>query len=59
MRFVFSVLKGTPFRNILMAFYRNWIGTNDKKEAFRSAQAQLKQKYPDPYFWGAFVMIGE
>lgn len=24
-----------------------------------SAQKELKAKYPDPYYWGAFVMVGE
>jgi CHAT domain-containing protein len=30
-----------------------------KRAAFLSAQRELKTKYPDPYFWGAFVMVGE
>ena len=31
----------------------------DKKAAFRKAQLQLKAIYADPYYWAAFVMIGE
>jgi CHAT domain-containing protein/tetratricopeptide (TPR) repeat protein len=30
-----------------------------KRAAFLKAQKVLKVKYPDPYFWGAFVMVGE
>lgn len=30
-----------------------------KRSAFLKAQQELKAKYPHPYFWGAFVMVGE
>jgi CHAT domain-containing protein len=30
-----------------------------KRQAFDTAQAQLKAKYEHPYYWGAFVLIGE
>jgi len=30
-----------------------------KRAAFLKAQKELKAKYPNPYFWGAFVMVGE
>jgi CHAT domain-containing protein len=29
------------------------------RSAFLAAQKELKAKYPDPYYWGAFVMVGE
>ena len=32
---------------------------NSKRAAFLKAQKELKAKYPDPYYWGAFVMVGE
>jgi CHAT domain-containing protein/Tfp pilus assembly protein PilF len=32
-------------------------GTN-KVQAFKMAQTQLKAKFPNPYYWGAFVMVG-
>jgi CHAT domain-containing protein len=34
-------------------------GAGTKRQAFLKAQKELKAKYPDPYFWGAFVMVGE
>jgi CHAT domain-containing protein len=37
-------------------FYRNWLGGQNKREALRSAQLKMKEKYP-PYFWAAFVLV--
>jgi hypothetical protein len=34
-------------------------GGMSKREAFLKAQRQIKAKYPKPYYWGAFVMVGE
>lgn len=31
---------------------------NHKREAFLKAQKQLKARYPSPFYWGAFVMVG-
>ncbi|NHE58969.1 tetratricopeptide repeat protein [Cyclobacterium plantarum] len=39
--------------------YWNWLEKGmGKREAFNAAQQTIKEKYEDPYFWGAFVMIG-
>jgi CHAT domain-containing protein len=43
---------------LMTNFYNNWIKTGNKQKAFRQAQVQLMAKYPEPYYWGAFVMIG-
>ncbi|MBI0400297.1 tetratricopeptide repeat protein [Cyclobacterium marinum] len=40
-------------------FYGNWLEKGmSKRQAFKTAQQTIKEKYKDPYFWGAFVMIG-
>lgn len=44
---------------LMMTFYRNWIKTKDKLNSFTAAQKSLKATYPAPYYWGAFVMLGE
>jgi CHAT domain-containing protein len=48
--------------SILMSnFYKYWIESGDKREAFRKAQLALKEdsKFSDPRYWGAFIMIGQ
>lgn len=47
-------------QELMTLFYENWVGKKlSKRQAFKNAQNQLRKKYPEPYFWGAFVMIGE
>jgi CHAT domain-containing protein len=46
-------------QELMTAFYSEWVKTGDRQKAFVTAQRQIKAKYKYPYFWGAFVMIGE
>ena len=55
-------------QELMVRFYKNWLspakgGVNSTagglRSAFLAAQKELKAKYPDPYYWGAFVMVGE
>ncbi|NHE58972.1 CHAT domain-containing tetratricopeptide repeat protein [Cyclobacterium plantarum] len=40
-------------------FYQNWLQKDKtKRQAFKAAQLTINEKYEDPYYWGAFVMIG-
>lgn len=43
---------------LMTNFYTNWIKLGNKQKAFKQAQLQLMTKYKDPYYWGAFVMMG-
>jgi len=45
---------------LMTSFYTNWTKSGNKLTAFKQAQAQLRAnpKYKDPYYWGAFVMLG-
>ena len=43
---------------LMTNFYNNWIKLGNKQKAFKQAQIQLMAKYKDPYYWGAFVMMG-
>ena len=40
-------------------FYRRILNGASRAEALRQAQLALKQKYPEPYYWGAFICQGE
>ena len=44
---------------LMSTFYSNWIGGQPKQAAFHDAVQTLKNKYKEPYYWGAFVMLGK
>lgn len=44
---------------LMTNFYKNWISSKDKVKSFALAQKALKAKYPEPYYWGAFVLLGD
>jgi len=46
-------------QELMTLFYQKWLATNDKHKSFIEAQKELKKKYPEPYFWSAFVLVGE
>ena len=46
-------------QELMSTFYKEWIATGSKHLAFSKAQAAMKKKYVYPYYWGAFVMVGE
>jgi len=48
----------TATRQLMVSFYQHWLEHGDIRRAFRQAQRELRRNYPDPYFWGAFVVIG-
>lgn len=46
-------------QQLMRSFYANWIKLRNKQKAFKQAQLQLMGKYKDPYYWGAFVIMGQ
>ncbi len=44
---------------LMTAFYSTLLSGKSKREAFKMAQLKLKEKYNEPYYWGAFMMLGE
>jgi CHAT domain-containing protein len=44
-------------RELMTTFYDNWTKLNDPQQAFIQAQKAIKAKYPQPYYWGAFVLL--
>jgi CHAT domain-containing protein len=48
-------------QELMTKFYKKWISGKSKREAFKEAQLELKlnERFAYPYYWGAFVMVGE
>jgi CHAT domain-containing protein len=42
----------TPLFNDRVSSMGRW-------EGFKKAQLEVKAHYPEPYYWGVFVMVGE
>ncbi|WP_420577120.1 CHAT domain-containing protein [Ekhidna sp.] len=44
-------------KQLMTSFYQNWMGGEKKEDAFFAAQKKLRESFPEPYYWGAFVML--
>lgn len=44
-------------QQLISIFYREWLKTGNKNLSLIKAQKELKLKYPEPLFWGAFVLL--
>lgn len=45
-------------KDFMIVFYQQYLKTKNKSAAFIAAQKAIKEKYSYPFFWGAFVMMG-
>lgn len=45
-------------QKLMSKFYLKWSNTNNLRQSFIDAKKELRVEYPDPIFWGAFMMIG-
>lgn len=43
---------------LMTSFYQFQLEGNDYNQAFKMAREVVSKKYPSPYYWGAFVLIG-
>ncbi|TAD99383.1 MAG: CHAT domain-containing protein [Bacteroidetes bacterium] len=46
-------------QELMTLFYQKWTKTANKRQSFAEAQKQIRLIYKNPYFWGAFVLVGE
>ncbi|TAF60608.1 MAG: CHAT domain-containing protein [Cytophagales bacterium] len=46
-------------QKLMTSFYKNLSKLDNARLAFKVAQKEIRKEYPDPYFWGAFVLVGE
>lgn len=46
-------------QKLMVEFYKYWQDGRSKREAFNAAQLTIRNEYPDPIYWGAFLMIAK
>ena len=46
-------------QEFMTLFYKNWNQGKTIREAFNSTRNSIKEKYPSPYYWGAFILVGQ
>ena len=46
-------------QELMISFYSNLFDGSTVQQAFSAAQLDLKNKYPEPYYWGAFKLLGK
>lgn len=45
-------------QKLMLKFYQKWLNTGNLRQSFVDAKKELRVEYPEPIFWGAFMMIG-
>lgn len=45
-------------KELMTIFYDKWLATGAKRKSFLEAKRLIKEKYNDPIYWGAFIMVG-
>jgi CHAT domain-containing protein/tetratricopeptide (TPR) repeat protein len=48
-----------PTRELMEDYYDRLLAGEGRAEALRQAQLAMKAKYPDPFYWGAFICQGD
>jgi CHAT domain-containing protein len=42
-------------KELMVDFYKRLLSGKSKASALREAQIAMKEKYHNPYYWGAFI----
>ncbi|MBS1505693.1 MAG: CHAT domain-containing protein [Bacteroidetes bacterium] len=45
-------------QKLILNFYKKWLTTGNLRQSFVDAKKELRTEYPEPIYWGAFMMIG-
>ena len=45
-------------QKLILGFYKKWLTTGNMRQSFVEAKKEVRIEYPDPIYWGAFMMIG-
>jgi CHAT domain-containing protein len=46
-------------RELMVNFYQRLLAGEGRADALRHAQLDLKARYPEPFYWGAFICQGD
>ncbi|MCC5945750.1 MAG: CHAT domain-containing protein [Bernardetiaceae bacterium] len=49
----------TATKELMRLFYNNLYNGLEVRAAFIDAKKKLREEYPEPIYWGAFIMIGQ
>ncbi len=45
-------------QKLMLKFYQKWLNSGNMRQSFTDAKIELRTEYPEPIYWGAFMMIG-
>jgi len=45
--------------DFMTAFYSRFFNQHNRASAFQGAMQELKRRYPHPYYWAPFVLVGD
>jgi CHAT domain-containing protein len=45
-------------QKLMLKFYQKWLVSGNLRQSFIDAKKELRVEYPEPIYWGAFMMIG-
>ena len=45
-------------QKLILNFYKKWLTTKNLRQSFIDAKKELRVEFPEPIYWGAFMMIG-
>ncbi|HZY78243.1 MAG TPA: CHAT domain-containing tetratricopeptide repeat protein [Cyclobacteriaceae bacterium] len=45
-------------QKLIRTFYSKWLATKNARQSFIDAKKEVRTEFPEPYYWGAFMMIG-
>lgn len=45
-------------QELIINFYNKWLTSGKLRQSFIDAKKELRMEYPEPIYWGSFMMIG-
>jgi CHAT domain-containing protein len=45
-------------QELMTSFYTKWLRSGDVRMGFKEAQSHIREKYHNPFYWGAFLLVG-